>query len=93
MNSMDRNGTPLSNNRRYQFNIDSLSSNNECFGNTLPGDRNFVLSNNDITLNPGEVRKFSVGLVAAPSAGGCPYFNRIGLLNIADTALKYYWNL
>ena len=65
----------------------------ECSCNNNPGDRRFVLSSNDFTLNAGSTAHFVFALIVADTfAGGCPVASFKGIRIVADTAWGNYYN-
>ncbi len=62
----------------------------ECNCGNLPGDRRFILSTNDFTLNIGEQKKVVIVQSVADSAGGCPVTNFDKIKTVADTAHNAY---
>ncbi len=79
---------------RYFYTGDpsSMGTWNECAENNNPGDRRFILSSNNFTLNAGSGEKIVFAQVVADSAGGCgsTSFNKIRI--VADTAWGNYYN-
>ena len=62
----------------------------ECAAANNPGDRRFIISSNDFTLVPGQVKKIVMALVVTDTGvGGCPNANFNGIKVVADTA----WNI
>ena len=83
-------------NTNYVFSGDPSSSSqwSECNCEDAPGDRRFIISSNDFTLNSGSVQHIVMALVttAPDSNNGCPGagFDSIGIY--ADTAWNDYYN-
>ncbi len=64
----------------------------ECICGNNPGNRRFVLSSNDFTLNAGSSAKVVVAQIVADSVGGCPIANFSKIKIVADTAWGNYYH-
>ncbi len=78
----------------YVFNGDPSDTGlwSECATNNNPGDRRYILTSNDFTINAGERRNMVMALVVRDSAGGCPYMDLSGIKEVADTAWSVFHN-
>lgn len=78
----------------YVFPMDPSNNTgwSECATNNNPGDRRFIISSNDFTLNAGSSQKVVLGLVVADTVGGCGSTNFNEIKAVADTAWHNYFN-
>lgn len=93
VNSSGRGPGPLSN---YIFTGDPADTNtwSECNCSNYYGDRRFVLSTNDITINQNTGVSIAFALVTTDRGAGntCPGLMLTGIKDITDTAWKYFNN-
>jgi hypothetical protein len=82
-------------NTNYVFTGDPSNNTewSECSCNNNPGDRRFILTSNDFTLNAGNSQRLVLALLVADSAGGCgaTSFNKMRI--VADTAWGNYFKV
>jgi hypothetical protein len=66
----------------------------ECSSGNQTGDRRFVITSNDFTLNPGEKQTVVMALVATDPAtnNGCPGLSFASIKSVADTAWNVFYN-
>jgi len=83
-------------NTNYVFTGDpsDTSSWSECAAQNPPGDRRFVITSSDFTLNAGASQKVVMALVTTNPMlhNGCPNANFDSVKTVADTAWNIYFN-
>lgn len=94
-----RNGSHLVNdsgvniNYMSMFNSPDTALPTECAASNSYGDRRFVLSSNDFSLNAGSSAHIVLAQLVADSAGGCPSTSFNKIRTVADTAWHRYHSL
>ncbi len=75
----------------FSGDVASTSAWSECGSNNNPGDRRFVFSSNDFTLNSGASQKLVLALIATNrGVEGCPHTTFDSIRIVADTAWGIY---
>ena len=79
----------------YDGNPTDSSKWSECVSGNIPGDRRFIISTNDFTLNLGEVKTVVMALVTTNEGAGQACASGVdfsGIKTVADTAWAVYFN-
>jgi hypothetical protein len=90
------NGTGTGPNTNYVFPGDPSDTSkwSECSSQNPPGDRRFIITSNDFTLNAGASEKVVMALVTTNPMlhNGCPSTSFDSIKVVADTAWNIYFN-